>query len=384
MNLAIVNLITRTSLCRNKVPEVRSNKDAMIVKCAEQMREQGLDAELYISDVYKPAGDEHLSVPVNYLPTLLQKVFLPTRLPFTPSLAQKLKDRYDVVICSEAFQWSTVLAVLAKLTSSKKNLKIIVWHELSRHQKMFGGLPSKIFHKVILRYILDPFIAAYVPRSAVAARFLEKQGIPKTKITYPVAHGYDHHVFFHNPQVKKERYLFSPSRLVASKGVDVLLKAFSLVCRKIDNINLIIQGEGPLLDELQHACAELGIEHRVTFDTNRLGHDQMRERYQKAMLTVITSREDYVIFSEMESIACGTPVVLSSGIDSHINYLDDKGGFSFENGDYRELADILIRTLMDPASLRRLETQALQKSFSNTNAHISKQFIKIFKRIQSA
>jgi 1,2-diacylglycerol 3-alpha-glucosyltransferase len=380
MKIAIVNLITRTSLCRHVIPVIESNDDAMVVKFLKELTSLGMDARLFVSDAYKPAITEKPDSAICYLPTKLKRVFLPTRLPFTPSLVGKLKNQFDIVVCSEAFQWATVMAVLAKIISHDRKIKVIVWQELSKHQKMLFSLPSKFFHKVILKFILDRYISAYVPRSAMAARFLEMQGIERRKITHPVSHGYDHRVFFYDPRVKRENYLFSPSRLVESKGIDVLLKAFSLFCRQNYQVNLIIQGQGPLLKEYQAMAHDLGVDKRVTFDTTRLDHQRMRERYQKALLTVICSREDYVIFSVLESIACGTPVVLSTGVDSHVNYLDEKGGMSFENQDHRQLAEILIQTLRDPKTLRRLEIQAVQKSAQYRNTYICRQFIKIFKQ----
>ncbi len=382
MKIAIINLITRTSLCRQKVVRIQSNKDAMIVKFVKEMRDQGVPLDLYVSDAYKPVNDEDLDFKIHYLPNRFPKIFWPSRIPFTPSLFKELRDSYDIVICSESFQWSTVIAVFAKIFSFKKKIKIVVWQELAKHQSVFRGWPSIFFHKVILRYFLDHFISGYVPRSQLAAKFLIQQGINAQKVTTPIPHGYDQAIFFNDPYVKKERYLFSPSRLVSSKGVDILLHAFALVCQRVDNLELIIQGEGPMQEEYAALSRHLKINERVHFDSHRLTHDEMRKRYQKALVTVVSSRADNVIFSDMESMACGTPVILSTGIDSHENYQDGVGGRYFKNEDYQQLADILFNIVNDESLRKQMEEGALKKSFLYKNSYISKQFINMLQTIK--
>ncbi len=381
MKTAIINLITRTSLNRKTPSEIHSNKDAMIVKFVSEINTQGWELDLYISDAYKPIKDENLGIKICYLPTLFQKIFWPARLPFTPSLFWELKNNYDSVICSEAFQWSTIISVLAKLFSFKKKMKIVVWQEMAKHQKIFKRYPSLFFYKIILKYFLDYFISCYVPRSERARIFLMKQGIKAKKITPVISHGYDQDIFFTNSQVRKERYIFSPSRLVFSKGIDVLLKAFALVCQKIDDLDLIIQGEGPLHRECVELSRNLGVYEKVKFDIQRLNHNEMRERYQKAVITVISSRSDNVIFSDMESIACGTPVILSTGADSHANYCDGKGGTFFKSEDYKQLADIMIAMLKSPLEQKRLENEAIDKSCRYRNSYIANQFLDIIQKV---
>lgn len=382
MKIAIVNLITRTSLCRNVLPEIQSNRDAMIVKFVEELRSAGAEADLFVSDSYKPVNDDRLPINIHYLPTRFKKLFLPSRIPFTPSLVKALANSYDIVVCSETFQWSTVLAVLAKIFSFKRRMKVVVWQEIAKHQKIFGKWPSIIYHKVILKFVLGSFIDAYIPRGKAAAEFLKRQGINPNKITAIVPHGIDQKIFFSRPGGEKERYLFSPSRLVESKGIDILLQAFAMVCQDNDDVKLIIQGEGPLKEQYKALSKLLDIDDRVSFDETRLDHNAMRQRYQRSLATVISSREDLTIFSDMESISCGTPVVISSGVDSHINYKDGKGGASFNNGDYQQLAGILKELIRNPSMRRRMETEAVRKSERFHNSRLVREFMNILQEIK--
>ena len=377
MKAAIVNLITRTPLNPRETPEVRSNRDIMIVKFAKELQKQGLDIDLYISDAYKAKDEEQVGVNIIYLPTLLRRIFLPTRLPFVPALFGRLRDEYDVVICSEAFQWSTVLAVFARIFSFKKKAKIIVWHEIAKHQKLFGRIPSLVFYRVLLKYFLDSNISIYVPRSAQAKKFLMGQGVSGQKITSQIPHGIDPEVFYYDPDIKEENYIFSPSRLVFSKGVDVLLKAFAIALKRVGTMSLIIQGDGPGAEEYKELSKKLNIDKHVVICTDRLSHDAIRARYQKALMTVVASRADSFIFSLMESIACGTPVIASTNIDSHIDFMDGKGGLAFDNEDHNQLADAIVKIAGDASLRRQMRKEAVKKSKSLFNGYLYKQFTEV-------
>lgn len=382
MKIAVVNLITKTPLARRSSPEVKSNKDAMIVKFSQELQHHGMDIDLYISDSYRPPVAEDLGICVKYLPTIFKPVFWPSFIPCTPSLFKELRNNYDFVICSEVFQWSTVFAVLSRIFSRQKKPAIVIWQEMSKHQKMLKEMPSRFFHRIVLRYFLDRHIALYVPRSDPARAFLMRQGIGSAKIAFPIPHGIDQSVFFYDPAVKKENYIFSPSRLVFSKGIDVLLKAFSRAQEKLRSVHLIIQGEGPELERYRKLAETLRIGDKVIFCTDRLPHEEMRARYQKALVTVISSRSDLFIFSIMESMACGTPVFVSTGVDSHALFLDHRGGMVFKNEDYEQLSDLLIKYMNDSALRIRMEKEAVEEAKLYSNHRLAGIFVTLLVSIK--
>ena len=160
MKIALVNLITRTPT-RRVVPEIGSSAEAMIVKQALEFKSQGHYVVLYVSDLYQPGNEEDLGIRIVYLKTLLSGF---PEIPLVPGLIAQLRNRYDFVVTSEAFQWATIFAVIARLTSWKRKPRIYVWQELSVHQRVLKKLPSMIFHQLVLRFCLDWQIAKYIPR----------------------------------------------------------------------------------------------------------------------------------------------------------------------------------------------------------------------------
>lgn len=57
--------------------------------------------------------------------------------------------------------------------------------------------------------------------------------------------------------------LIATGRLDRQKGFDLLVRAFALVCRQVDDLPLVVYGSGPERDSLIALAAELGIGDRV-------------------------------------------------------------------------------------------------------------------------
>ena len=328
MKIAIVNLITRTPT-HHKVPTIDSNQDAMIVKLALEMQALGHEVVLYISDLYQPINVEDLGVEVVYLKTYLKRM---PEIPFVPSLIWQLRNRFDVVLTSETFQWATIFAVIARLVSFKLKPKIFIWHEIAVHQRAFKQIPSKIFHQVVLKYFLDWQITRYIPRGQRAKKFLIEQGISNVKLSFPISHGVDQHIFYRERTPTSRHYIFSPSRLVEDKGIATILKAFQTLRDAGVDVDLVIQGDGPQYDVYQELAIKLQIDQYVFFNRTRVNHDEMRKLYSNAQLVVIASKQDFMLFSVMESLACQTPVIISDGIDISEEISMQGGGLVFECG----------------------------------------------------
>jgi glycosyltransferase involved in cell wall biosynthesis len=374
MRIALVNLITKTPLHRRRAPEVASNKDAMIVKFAKAVQECGHDVEVFISDCYRPKTGEELDVPVHYLKTRLRWLFWPSVLPFTPALAGCLRDRFDLIVCFDAFQLSTMLSVWAK-AKTQRPAKLVISQELSRHQRLFFRLPSLFFYHVILKFFLDKHIDLYIPRGDKARDFLLKIGIDGKRVAPVVYTGIDENVFFPDPAVEKENVIFSPSILRDVKGIDILIKGFAQVQRRLNGTRLVIQGDGPLYDACSRLIEDLNMEDHIVINRERVGHDRMRRLYCSSLMTVVASRKESSNFSVIESIACGTPVILSTGLDNHVNFSAGEGAVVFKNGDTQGLGELICRLTQDPSARAALEEKALRLAQHYKNSAIAREFL---------
>jgi len=221
---------------------------------------------------------------------------------------------------------------------------------------------------------LDKFISLYIPRGTRAKNFLISQKINQNKITNPISHGVDQAYFYYDPHAKKENYIFSPSRLVSSKGINMMLNAFAIVHKRNNRINLVIQGEGPGLNEYERLAKKLNIEKNVFFCTLRATHDEMRVKYQKALATVICSTSDLMIFSAMESVACGTPLIVSKGADIYAEFENGKDALIFEKNDHIQLASFITQIIEDESLRAMMVKNTLEKARFFQQDHLVKKF----------
>lgn len=106
-------------------------------------------------------------------------------------------------------------------------------------------------------------------------------------------------------------YLFAWGRLNPVKGFDLLIQAFAR-CKKSQDLKLLIAGEGPERENLEHLIDELGLENRAIL-IGRLTPDEIVQYAQNSEANVIPSlREPFGIVA-LEAIAARRPIVATNG-----------------------------------------------------------------------
>ncbi len=149
-----------------------------------------------------------------------------------------------------------------------------------------------------------------------------------------------------------EKYVLCLSRIDTNKGHDLLLHAWDLVAREIDDVDLVIAGGSPypkpreleVFEKMDRIIREKGLQERV----HRVGYvpdDLMLPYYQQAELFVMPSLFEPFGMTSQEAMACGTPVVASrfGGIRNTIR--DGYNGLLVDPSDPREFADAITGML---------------------------------------
>lgn len=106
------------------------------------------------------------------------------------------------------------------------------------------------------------------------------------------------------------------SRIHIKKGLETLLRAVGLLKSRGVEVMLAVAGTGDpaYVDSLKRLTAELGIEDRVAYLGQVVGRDKL-SLYQAAdLFTLATSQENFG-FVFIESLASGTPVLTTRGVD---------------------------------------------------------------------
>lgn len=332
MKVLIINCILSTAE-KGVITPKRSIWDCMISTFARGFIELGHSVTLLASQEFKPTGDEVLPFEVIYFPSRLPQVFKPSLLPWPKGMHSWLKrhsDGYDLVIASESFQISTLIA--ARICKSK----LVIWQEMDRHQRLLFRLPSKLWHNIMFPLFLHD--TTIVPRSEPARQFISRYSRHVSDVI--VDHGTDAHVLY--PGDEHDQAFIVVSQLVERKRVDSIITKFSrLIARELySDYHLDIIGDGDQRQELEQLAARLGIGDKVIFH-GFLPHERLAEPLRRAMALLVDTSNDLNMVTIAEAITSGTPVVTNT-MPSTASFIASHGlGVVRDNWDENDLIEVI-------------------------------------------
>lgn len=162
-----------------------------------------------------------------------------------------------------------------------------------------------------------------------------------------------------------EKYVFCLSRIDTNKGHDLLLHAWDIVRKEVDDIMLVIGGGSPnpkprelgVFAIMDRIMTEAGMQDRVT----RIGYvpdDLMRTYYQQAELFVMPSLFEPFGMTCQEAMACGTPVIASKfgGIRNTIR--NGYNGYLVDSANPVEFAGAILDLLKNEKKRRQIGQNA--------------------------
>ena len=114
----------------------------------------------------------------------------------------------------------------------------------------------------------------------------------------------------------KNSYIYNVGRIDPKKGLEILLESFAKIVKNHENLLLVITGTGikKYVDEIKEYSKKLKIDDHVKF-TGFVSEEAKLELFESAKLHVVTSHSDVHTTTAIESLAMGTPVVISKVSD---------------------------------------------------------------------
>jgi len=155
-------------------------------------------------------------------------------------------------------------------------------------------------------------------------------------------------------------------RLHISKGVDVLIEAFSKLIKENVDLKLKIVGSGEELENLMSLVQTLKLDRQVEF-TGSLTKENVLQVFKEANFSVVPSRHEAFGYVVIEAMSLGTPVVGSNadGIAEIIS--DEEDGLLFKVGDSDELKSKMqkmINLLATSEKMRKMAYQTVNRRFN--------------------
>jgi len=170
------------------------------------------------------------------------------------------------------------------------------------------------------------------------------------------------------------------SRIVKTKGINVIIQSVRILKTKGIDIILLIAGTGPEKDKLLKMIKDYNLENRVYF----LGHKKdLIIFYNIIDIYISSSYSEGMSNSVLEAMACETPVILSN-IDPNMEIVNKAKtmnieiGYSFSCGDPKDLSRNILTLINN--NLRKIgnNSRKVVKNYFSLNSRIEKE-INIYK-----
>jgi len=275
------------------------------------------------------------------------------------------KERIDVIHCHVP----SLLALACVLEARKIDIPSVATNHLLSETFFFNLFLNNrelngLFYKS-LNFFYNRVDTVICP-SLYGARTLKNHGLNTRTIV--LSNGIDLSNF--NPSLDSKQFLkefrldentkkiLYVGRLMKEKGLDVLLKAYSLVDSRIPDTKLIIVGKGYLQKDLEKLAEKLGL-GSVIF-TGFISDTLLKQAYASSDIFVLPSYAEIQPLVLLEALAMGLPAIGTSigGIPEMI--INEWNGYIVNPGDCGGLAEKITKVLTDEELKERFSENSLK------------------------
>ena len=367
MKVLVINPIMYTSETKN-IKRADSIKDTMMYDFCLAFHEMGHNVTLVGGEPFKPLKEESYPFDVLWWECKWQKLFMPNCLPYMPRTHKYIKnhrDEYELIISSEVFSINTLMAYRCA------PYKVIIWHELAKHNAILKKIPSKFWYGLIARF--------FMKNAKIVARSIEARDFIKQYCKNVEEHVIDHGVNLDKFQAieKKDNSFVVCSQLIERKRIDGIIEKFSSYTKKYNpDYMLYIIGDGDLRTDLRKQAADLGLSEKIKF-TGKLSHSELLPILAKAKALLVNTVKDNNMVSIVESIAVGTPI-MTTDVPLNSTYIKKyRLGIVKKQWDENDLWEIVLNSekyVNNCMQYRyRLSTKRRVEQFVEVSLHMKEQ-----------
>lgn len=256
---------------------------------------------------------------------------------------------YNIVI---SFTAGANIEVLSTLTKNKDN-KVIV----SERSSLPRVNKSEEWNNWLVNLYKKSNLVT--SNSNTVLRYLNKKGVYNTFHTpnpFDLPYRYKKHTSFEC----KPKTMLCVGGLREAKGYDILFKALSkLQKQQLNDVTLIIIGDGPLKNELHLLSDRLGISNLIKWEG---ASTTIEDYYLRADFLILPSRWEGVPNVLLEALGYGLPAIISD-YRGNLEYVNDgEEVLVFKNGDSSDLSKKIMEVLSSTNLRKRLSINARRRA----------------------
>ena len=211
------------------------------------------------------------------------------------------------------------------------------WHKL-KHLRWYSFISMQ---KRVARSLRSLITVSQAARTDICRQYK----VPRSRFDV-IPNGIDTAIFHPFPNIKREknRIVVTNSADIPMKGLHILLKAVAMLAQLRD-IKLVVVGAPKRNGTIEKLIHKLGLAGMVTF-TGRIDDRKYVTEYARAAVAVVPSLYEGFGLPAGEAMACGTPVISTSG--GALPEVVGDGGIIIPPADTKSLATAIARVLDHP------------------------------------
>jgi glycosyltransferase involved in cell wall biosynthesis len=288
-----------------------------------------------------------------------------------PSIFNEIRNNnYDaVIVCG----FTDITTQLAYLSCKINHIPIILWSELS------GAYLFKyhILYNPVIKFFLKNSDALVVP-STQSKEYHIKMSASSNKIFIsPNTNDEQRYIskikkYKENSSVIHEelsvtttKNIIFVGRFIKRKCVDYLIKAFIEIKAEMDDLGLILIGDGPEKENLQSLCKDSGVED--VYFTGFVSEEEKIKYYSISNVFVLPSLWDIHPLVLPEAMACSLPIISTTGVASARDVIiDGENGYIVNTGDVSQLSSAIKNVFCsnDMGLMGKRSLQILNEKYS--------------------
>jgi glycosyltransferase involved in cell wall biosynthesis len=174
-------------------------------------------------------------------------------------------------------------------------------------------------------------------------------------------------------------------RLICTRGfhpyysVDVIVHAFALLKKTYPESQLCLVGRGPIEKQIRDLVQTLGLAD-VGF-AGPIPHSEIAQYYDKNDIFINASWLDNMPVSILEAFASGVPVVTTAPEGIRFLVEHERTGLLCEPGDWRALAENVVRLLRNPRLALQIALNAYEESRRYQWDVLRKQWLDVYRSL---
>ena len=180
-------------------------------------------------------------------------------------------------------------------------------------------------------------------------------------------------------QGKREHRIVNFCRLTSQKNLDLLIDAFSDICKELSQYSLHIYGEGEERERLETKIRMMGLSDRVVIHgySNNIYAD-----INNASLFVSSSNYEGISNSMLEAIALGIPSICTDCPAGGAREIIENGlnGFLVPVGDREKMAELMKKVLTDELLAKSISDEGQKLRDKISVAEISKKWVDLINK----